>query len=519
MKPNYTALFGHVIQAKDLFNVEKLTISQASCDELRKFVPMVDFSQNKDLMGIAFDVAVVNAFNRNGDGICTMGARKAMRTFIEKPINIEHDRSTIVGHIISSRFTERSFKKELSYEDVEGKTDLFNITLGGFLYRIVAKELGNLLRSIQEGKEKDFSVAASWEVGFEKYFAAVGSNVISECEIITNEEEVAKLAKYMKAFGGKGVDGNGRIINRLIDPSGEIVFLGAGLTKYPAADVKDVFVFDFSDYMDKGSDDGDDDDEEEDDEIPASCKKNISHSSKANVIEEGTDKNMDPKQLQELIKKTVTEANSEFGVEAIANVSTKIADAIIESNKTFVQEKEASEKKLSDALARETEKDNQLKALAADVAKNAEALKVANDKIAEFERVQQEALATQKFNERMSALDKDFELNDSDREVLVKQVKAIASDEDFAAYKNNLDVLLSSKLKTKIQEAKASEEAKVQGLLKEELQKRGIKDPLDGKTADGATPPNNVAEASTQEESAVAKLVKSLNKKQVKVSI
>lgn len=506
MKNNYTALFGHVIQARDLFNVEKLSISEASCSELRKFVPMVDFSQNKDLLGIAFDVAVVNAFNRNGDGICSMGAQKAMRTFIEKPINIEHDRSSIVGHIINARFTERAFKKELTYSDVEGKQDIFNITLGGFLYRIVAKELGNLLRNIQEGKEKDFAVAASWEVGFEKYMAAVGSNDLSECEIISDEEEVASLAKYMKAFGGKGVDGNGRIINRLIDPSGEIVFLGAGLTKYPAADVKDVFVFDFSDYSQPEG-------------ISATCEKKISHSSKANVIEIGTDKNMDPKQLQELIKKTVTDANSEFGVEAIANVSTKIADAIIESNKTFVQEKEVADKKLSDAIARETEKDNQLKALAADVAKNAEALKAANDKIAEFERVQQEAIATQKFNERMTALDKDFDLSDSDRSVLAVQVKALASDEEFASYKGNLDVLLSSKLKTKIQEAKASEDAKVQGLLKEELQKRGIKDPLDGKVADKDTPLNNVAEASAQEESAVAKLVKSLNTKQVKVSI
>ena len=47
-----------------------LQISQASLDNLRPLIPKsINLDRNVDLIGAAFNAAVVNKFNRNGDGI------------------------------------------------------------------------------------------------------------------------------------------------------------------------------------------------------------------------------------------------------------------------------------------------------------------------------------------------------------------------------------------------------------------------------------------------------------------
>ena len=503
MTTKYSTKFEHIIRASDLIKPDSLKISEASQKELQNYVPYVDYSKSQDLLGMAFDVALVNVFNLNGDGICSKGAIKMAPTLTHKPINIEHDRSTIIGHILEGSFSDVDFKKRLYPEDVENTMIPFNITLGGVLYKIVAKGLAEILKDIQEGIETDFMIASSWEVGFDSFFAAIGSNRLDQCRIVKDQEEVAKLSQYMKGSGGKGVLPNGEIINRLIDPDGTIVFLGAGLTKYPAASVGPVYVFDYSSL---------------EGEPVAAQEKAISHLKEDDVSSMRTETiDMDKQEIIDTIKEAVASAG--VSQEALASTTSKIADAIVESNKVFVAEKEAAIAEAAKAGLKIKEQDEKIASLEQKIAETAATLKKANEKL---QKVEEEAIATaakEKFNERMAAIDSKFALNDADREIICKQVQAVASEEAFAELMKSFEVLMASKLKETIAANEIEASKKLELAVAEELKKRGIKDPLDEAKTENKEILNNSAEASKNNVSLREKFSQALDRKKIKVTI
>ena len=58
-----------VFATDDLEN--DLSISVASLENLKPLIPKgIDLDRNIDLIGAAFNAAIVNRFNRNGDGLC-----------------------------------------------------------------------------------------------------------------------------------------------------------------------------------------------------------------------------------------------------------------------------------------------------------------------------------------------------------------------------------------------------------------------------------------------------------------
>jgi hypothetical protein len=87
-------------------------VSEASLESLKTLIPEdVDLNQNIDLLAVAFNAAVVNRFNKNGDGIDTETALAIKDYFVHKPTNIEHQKNKVVGHIISSSFSEYGTNK------------------------------------------------------------------------------------------------------------------------------------------------------------------------------------------------------------------------------------------------------------------------------------------------------------------------------------------------------------------------------------------------------------------------
>jgi len=85
----YTAKFSDILLASADINSPELNISEASLDSLKSLIPEdVDLDKNIDLMAIAFNAAVVNKFNRNGDGISSESAVKILDQFKHKPTNI-----------------------------------------------------------------------------------------------------------------------------------------------------------------------------------------------------------------------------------------------------------------------------------------------------------------------------------------------------------------------------------------------------------------------------------------------
>ena len=103
----YTTRFTQEIIAASKIESGEWLLSKASLEKLKPLIPTeIDFEKNIDLLGVAFNAAVVNRFNRNDDGIDTQTALAIKDYFVNKPTNIEHQKQKVVGHIVSSAFSK-----------------------------------------------------------------------------------------------------------------------------------------------------------------------------------------------------------------------------------------------------------------------------------------------------------------------------------------------------------------------------------------------------------------------------
>ena len=126
MDYKYTTTFDCPLLACEI-NEDSL-ISKASLETLAPLIPKdIDYDSNMDLLGVAFNAAVVNKFNKNGDGMDTSTALKYTDNFVHKPTNIEHDKQKVVGHIVSAGYSEFGSNRLLSSEEAKITNKPFNI--------------------------------------------------------------------------------------------------------------------------------------------------------------------------------------------------------------------------------------------------------------------------------------------------------------------------------------------------------------------------------------------------------
>ena len=236
-KYKYTTHFNSIISASS--DIENTNISKASLEALKPLIPAnIDLDKNIDLLGVAFNAAVVNKFNKNGDGIDSSAAVRIKDYFVHKPTNIEHDRDNIVGHIVSAGFSRKDDSTALmTDEEALVEEGTYNIALAAVIYKTASKEFADLVANSTD-PDSDFfhTVSASWEIGFNDYVISVGGDDLHESTIIDDPQEVEAYSPYLKSLGGKGTLQDGRKVNRLI--VGDIYPLGIGFTSNPAADVK-----------------------------------------------------------------------------------------------------------------------------------------------------------------------------------------------------------------------------------------------------------------------------------------
>ena len=159
-------------------------LSQGSIQKAAKSLLPEDFdpSQNIDVLPVVFNLAVVNEFNKNGDGIDSKTAVAAVKRFINKPINIEHKKDKIVGHIINASFSEEEFDFENNdIESYADKTEPFYMNAAGLIYRQIYPQLAGAIAEASDDEADDYqSISASWELAFRDYEIAHGSNNISK---------------------------------------------------------------------------------------------------------------------------------------------------------------------------------------------------------------------------------------------------------------------------------------------------------------------------------------------------
>ena len=447
-KFKYTTNFSNVILASGDVDSPDLNISKASLDSLRDIIPSdIDLEKNMDLLAVAFNAAVVNTFNKNGDGIDSKSAVQILNQFKHKPTNIEHQKQKVVGHIVSANFSSFLDNQLLSPEDVEEMDEPFNIALASLIYKTVNPEFASLVeQSVDQESEFYHQVSASWEIGFNDFVLAVGSDNLKEAEIIEDSKMIDELKGQLKAFGGDGKMKDGSPIHRLI--MGDIYPLGIGFTSNPAANVKGITMA----Y------------EEKEDEPEEKNEKNISQNIDSDVTNKKSTLIMENNEILNNLVSALEEkvSNKKFSEEAVATVSKIINDAILERNESFVQEKEQLETEKAE-LAKAAE------AQAEELKRVSDELAAANDRMTALEQEQKQQEAIARFDSRMSQIEDSYQLDDESRKIVAEELKNLdESEEAFASFQEKLTVVLKHQNKEFI----AKQEEEFNAKLAEAVEKR-----------------------------------------------
>ena len=509
MECKYTVKFEHEVAASK--NSFEGYVSKASLGNLESLLPeSVDLEKNIDLMGVAFNAAVVNKFNKNGDGIDSKTAVAINDYFVHKPTNVEHNRDQVVGHIVSSGFSSFIDSSIMSKEEVLNTKEPVNISLAAVVYKMANSSLADIL---EEG-ESSTVISTSWELGFNDFAVAVGSENLKECEVVYGEA-AEDMKENLTCFGGTGKLDDGRSCYRLV--VGEVFPLGVAFTTKPAADVSGVHVI-----TEKS--------EKKEEEIFAEkIKNNImknksSQNLKINVIDHKETLNMETEKLINSLEALLNEKRREndFSEEAVASISKLVNDVIIEKStewKTQVDQVAAQKEELEQARAELSQKYDALN----------DELKSAQEKLESLEQEKSDRESEAAFNGRMESLSTEFELSDEDLQIVASEVKEISLDEEsFASYKERFEKIWSHKskdfLQSQAEELEAKIEAEVQKRISEASTTETEDEPeaiveaaLENVEEQEENIPNNNSESAEQEQSLTDKFAEAFNSENISI--
>ena len=429
----YTTIFSSTI--KPLVSEDKdKYLAMASLLDVGDFIPEIDTEKNIDLLPIAFNACVANRVNKNGDVIDTPTALEIYENFINKPINIEHNRDRVVGAILTAGFSEFGTDKQITAEELKDHKGPFNVTLGGIVWKVVNSNLAKMIEDSADPTGDSYQkISASWELGFSDYDLVViegEEKNIENAEFVTEIEKVGQLKANLKSLGGTGKLEDGRSVYRRVTE--QVVPLGIGLTETPAADVQGVAI-------------QKEQKEEKQEEVKSSEKLEKTSQSSDNNVNNNNQLVMKIESLKDINDESLKTLEASAVHDFIHEQLQKASEDFSSQKKEKEEALEASETKLKEI----EEEREALKKELEDVQAG----------LAELKAQEEARLAQEKFNERMASFDEEFQLTDEDREVIAKDV-ADMDDETFAAYGEKMKVLLKDKNKKALEEKKKEEDAK-----------------------------------------------------------
>jgi hypothetical protein len=410
----YTTIFSSEI--KPLVSEEKdKYLAMASLVEVGDFIPQIDTGKNVDLLPVAFNACVINRANKNGDVVDTKTSLAMYKDFINKPINIEHNRDRVVGVILAAGFSEFGTDNALTEEQIKDSKVPFNITLGGVIWKVVNSRLSDIIENASDPTSEDYlKISASWELGFSEYNIIVSSNGeknIENAEIIADVEKLETLKTSLKGFGGTGVldDGSG-VYRQVIN---DVVPLGIGLTENPAAEVSGVAIKVTQKNDDIKNQNKSAKTEENSSQLE---EKNVSSHKELTVMDKITD------------IKQITDESLKAGEVQASVITDFIENQLQEASEQFVAEKNEVSEKLKATEESQTQMTADFEAVKKELeeVREAQAIKAAEDL----------------FNQRMYAFDEEYELDDDHRAIIASDIVDM-SEEDFETYAQKMEVLLS----------------------------------------------------------------------------
>ena len=173
-------------------------ISKAGLEKLKPLLPEdVDLSKNPDFIAVVLNAAVAGRVNANGDAITNETAINTARNFVNKYVNIEHNRDRVKGVIINYGFSKFGSNDLLTEEEARSSTDPFNISLAVLLWKLTLgdKFVELLEESVDPTSSNYQKVNASWELLFSDFDIGVGTKNINESKIVTAEKEKKELER------------------------------------------------------------------------------------------------------------------------------------------------------------------------------------------------------------------------------------------------------------------------------------------------------------------------------------
>lgn len=480
----YKTVFSSVL--RPIISKEKnLQLAKASLNQLRQFIPNVDIEANYDLLPIAFPLFNVNHFNKNDDGVDTAFALQVYKTFVNKFINLDHKRGVVVGTILSASLTEFGTDKPLTEDDVKGTKDVFNVTVGGVLWRAVNENLTDLIEESNNILDDNYDkIKASFEIGFTDFNLVkcpANSRSLAEGVIIDCEEEKSQLSSKLRAFGGTGKLDDGSRIYRLL--SGEGIGLGAAITESPAAFLNAIAVplnlttdTEGSITLAPGASIKNDGQNnivlkaiDNKLEIVSERQLNDSRQSLLTVLAENQNKISQSENADVITTKNLRKHMKITNIKDITDESIKEVTAsslvdFVETELKAASEKFAKEKQEKEVVAAELQKKHdELLKNHEQLTKDLETLKLSLHSLEQDKLVRANQVI---FDARMSNFEDKYELSADELAVVGSQIKD-SNDEQYKKIEANLVVLLKNKSKEviaeqkKVQEVKASENKEV----------------------------------------------------------
>ena len=175
-------------------------------------------------------ILVTSSWNKNDDIFDKAEVWLAKDTPEDKPTNLEHDESSIIGHITANwPITEDGLLIDIQ-TPIENIPDRFHILIGSVVYRSfsseVLKERSNkLIAEIESGHKY-----VSMECFFTDFDYGLLNTSTNEYKILARNNTTAFLTKHLRAYGGVGQHENykiGRVLRG-------ITFSGKGFVDRPA---------------------------------------------------------------------------------------------------------------------------------------------------------------------------------------------------------------------------------------------------------------------------------------------
>ena len=194
-------------------------VELASARQVTGQIPVVPaLEDQKDLTKLVA-ILLSTGINRNDDAFLPSEILPVRNTGAHKPVNLEHDPTQIIGHILRSFATEKDGDRVPDKNKPTGRA--FDITAEAVLYSFLFPEL---VRDIKDRANSN-NLFVSVEVWFTAFDFVVGSQIIKR-----NQKTASQLEGRLKVNGGDGFF-EGKRLGRVLR---NMIIGGIGVVKDPA---------------------------------------------------------------------------------------------------------------------------------------------------------------------------------------------------------------------------------------------------------------------------------------------